>query len=101
MDGLGEHHDAGLDSTPVWAVFGDLMAGLLGAFVLLLVCVIGVQLELANQLQTEVQQRQAEQRRQTFEQTLAQALAGPLARPGDAGQRPHRHQRQCAVCAEL
>ena len=31
---------------PVWAVFGDLMAGLLGAFVLMLVCVLGVQLEL-------------------------------------------------------
>ena len=29
-DSLGEHADGGLDSpTPVWAVFGDLMAGLL------------------------------------------------------------------------
>jgi hypothetical protein len=35
-------------AAPVWAVFGDLMAGLLGAFVLMLVAVIGVQLELAT-----------------------------------------------------
>ena len=63
-------------AAPVWAVFGDLMAGLLGAFVLLLVGVLGVQLELANQLKTEVHKRQqAEAQRQT----LAQALAVPLA----------------------
>ncbi len=76
-DSLGEHADGGLDSpAPVWAVFGDLMAGLLGAFVLILVLVIGVQLELASQLEAAVQQRQAEQQRR---QTLEEALAGPLA----------------------
>ena len=76
-DSLGDHADGGLDSpAPVWAVFGDLMAGLLGAFVLILVLVIGVQLELASQLEAEVQQRQAEQQRR---QTLEEALAGPLA----------------------
>ncbi len=76
MQALGDD-DAGLEaSAPVWAVFGDLMAGLLGAFVLILVLVIGVQLELASQLASEVQQRQAEQQRR---QTLEQALAGPLA----------------------
>jgi hypothetical protein len=32
----------------VWAVFGDLMAGLLGAFVLMLVCLMAVQLELGK-----------------------------------------------------
>jgi flagellar motor protein MotB len=69
--------DAALDAgAPVWAVFGDLMAGLLGAFVLILVLVIGVQMELASQLDAEVQRRQAEQQRR---QTLEQALAGPLA----------------------
>ena len=67
----------GLESgAPVWAVFGDLMAGLLGAFVLILVLVIGVQMELASQLAAEVQRREAEQQRR---QTLEQALAGPLA----------------------
>ena len=61
---------------PVWAVFGDLMAGLLGAFVLMLVCVLGVQLELVSNLQAEVQKRQlAEQRRQALEQALAVPLA--------------------------
>ena len=72
-----EDADAGLDQgAPVWAVFGDLMAGLLGAFVLILVSVLGMQLELAGRLETEVQQRQAQTLRL---QTLEQALAGPLA----------------------
>ncbi len=47
---MTEDIDAGLEPTvPVWAVFGDLMSGLLGAFVLILVCVLGMQLELATQ----------------------------------------------------
>lgn len=72
-----EDIDAGVESAvPVWAVFGDLMSGLLGAFVLILVCVIGMQLELATKLESEVKQRQAEAQRL---QTLEQALAGPLA----------------------
>ena len=76
------HQDAidietGVESdVPVWAVFGDLMAGLLGAFVLILVCALGVQLELAAKLETETQQRQAEVQRR---KTLEEALAGPLA----------------------
>jgi len=70
--------DAALESSaPVWPVFGDLMSGLLGAFVLLLVAVVGVQLELATSLEAEVQKRQiAEQRRMTLEQALAVPLAG-------------------------
>ena len=69
--------DAGVDpAAPVWAVFGDLMAGLLGAFVLMLVGVLGMQLELATQLEAEVQQRQVEQQRRL---TLEHALAVPLA----------------------
>ena len=69
--------DAGSEQTaPVWAVFGDLMSGLLGAFVLLLVVVVGVQLELAGSLQAEVQKRQIEEQRRM---TLEKALAGPLA----------------------
>ena len=63
-------------TAPVWAVFGDLMSGLLGAFVLLLVIVLGVQLELVSSLQSEVQKRQLEERRR---QALEQALAVPLA----------------------
>jgi flagellar motor protein MotB len=72
-----EELDGGLEhSTPVWAVFGDLMAGLLGAFVLILACAIGLQLDLATKLEAEVQQRRAEEQRR---QALEQALAGPLA----------------------
>ena len=67
--------DAAIDP-PVWAVFGDLMAGALGAFVLMLVGVLGVQLELASHLQAEVHKRQQEEQRR---QTLEQALAVPLA----------------------
>ena len=72
-----DDNDDGVDGTaPVWAVFGDLMAGLLGAFVLILVCALGLQLDLAQRLKTEVQQRQAEAQRR---EALERALAGPLA----------------------
>ncbi|WP_058833894.1 OmpA family protein [Luteimonas abyssi] len=64
------------DTSPVWAAFGDLMSVLLGAFVLILVGVIGVQLQLETRLQEEVRQRAAEAQRL---QTLEQALAAPLA----------------------
>jgi flagellar motor protein MotB len=69
--------DAGIEqSAPVFAVFGDLMAGLLGAFVLILVGVLGVQLELATSLEAEVQKRRiAEQRREALERALAVPLA--------------------------
>jgi len=64
------------DTATVWAVFGDLMAGMLGAFVLILVCALGLQMELASQLEAEVQRREAETQQR---QALEQALAGPLA----------------------
>jgi len=69
--------DAGGEaSPPVWAVFGDLMAGLLGAFVLILAAALGMQLDLSTQLEAEVRKRQAEQQRR---EALEQALAIPLA----------------------
>ena len=69
--------DAGLEpSVPVWAVFGDLMSGLLGAFVLILVFAIGMQLELTTQLQAEIKKREAQAQRL---QALEKALAVPLA----------------------
>lgn len=72
-----DESDAGsAPNAPVWAVFGDLMAGLLGAFVLILVFTLGMQLELATKLEDEVRKRQAEQQRR---ETLEQALAIPLA----------------------
>jgi flagellar motor protein MotB len=61
---------------PVWAIFGDLMAGLVGVFVLLLVWTLGIQVDLARSLQDETRQHQLEQQRRI---ALEQALAGPLA----------------------
>ena len=61
---------------PVWAAFGDLMAGALGAFALILVAALGMQMELAERLRTEQAQR-AEQAQRLV--SLEQALAGPLA----------------------
>jgi flagellar motor protein MotB len=72
-----EDIDAGMDQTaPAWAVFGDLMSGLLGAFVLLLVGVLVVHLQLVTHLQDEVKKRQVEEQRRM---TLEKALAGPLS----------------------
>jgi flagellar motor protein MotB len=74
---MSEDIDGGVEPTvPAWAVFGDLMSVLLGAFVLILVSVVALQLQLSNQLEEEVKQRQAETQRR---ETLEQALAGPLA----------------------
>jgi len=72
-----EEMDEGLEQTaPVWAVFGDLMTGLLGAFVLVLLGVLVVQMDLVDHLQVEVQKRQIEEQRRI---SLEKALAGPLA----------------------
>ena len=72
-----EDLDSGLEQTaPVWAVFGDLMSGLLGAFVLLLLGVLVVQLQLTANLEDEVKKRQLEEQRRI---SLEQALAIPLA----------------------
>ena len=74
---MSEEIDGGVETAaPIWPVFGDLMSVLLGAFVLILVSVIGVQLELSTRLEQEVKQRQIETQRR---KTLEQALAGPLA----------------------
>ena len=53
MDDLHGGDGAIEPSAPAWGVFGDLMSGLLGAFVLILVGVLGVQLELATTLEAE------------------------------------------------
>jgi len=72
-----DHGEASVEVTaPVWAVFGDLMSSLLGAFVLLLVGVVAVQMELTSNLQDEVKKRQLEEQRRM---SLEKALAIPLA----------------------
>lgn len=74
---MREDIDAGVEpAVPAWAVFGDLMSVLLGAFVLILLGVVAVQMELSAKLEDEVRQRQQEMQRR---ETLEKALAGPLA----------------------
>ncbi len=71
--------DDGGDSAPVgpvWAVFGDLMSVMLGAFVLVLVGTLIAQMDLAASLQAEVEKRRVEEQRRM---ALEQALAVPLA----------------------
>jgi len=69
--------DAGVEpTTPVWAVFGDLMSGLLGAFVLILLFALASQLELATRLDDEVHRHQLDDQRSA---ALEHALAVPLA----------------------
>ena len=64
------------DSPPVWAIFGDLMAGMVGVFVMLLIWTLSFQVDLAASLQTEVEKREKEQTRR---EQLEYALAAPLA----------------------
>jgi flagellar motor protein MotB len=62
-------------TAPVWAVFGDLMAGLVGAFVLVFIGVLLSQIDLVNNLQAEVAKRQHEEARRI---ALEKALVIPL-----------------------
>ncbi len=75
IDDLDGDDGAG-QSAPVWTVFADLMAGLLGAFVLVLVGVLVVQMDLVTSLKTEVEKRRVEEQRRM---ALEKALAVPLA----------------------
>lgn len=73
MSALNDHNS---QSPPIWAIFGDLMSGLVGVFVLILIWVLGFQLELAKSLEEEVAKREAsEQRRLALEAALADPLA--------------------------
>lgn len=73
MEELQHDHS---QETPVWPIFGDLMAGVVGIFVLILVWVLGYQVQLAQSLEEEVSKRQAEEQRRI---ALEEALADPLA----------------------
>ncbi len=74
---MSEHEDSDdIHAAPVWTAFADLMAGLVGAFVLVLVGVLVTQVELVGNLEAEVQKRRIEEQRRL---ALEKALAGPLA----------------------
>tara|TARA_R110002167_G_scaffold31745_4_gene103996 strand:+ start:98 stop:745 length:648 start_codon:yes stop_codon:yes gene_type:complete len=73
-----EHlEDGEQQTTPIWAIFSDLMAALVGILVLILVWVIGVQVELSQSLEEEKAKREAEQQRRI---ALEQALEDPLTK---------------------
>jgi len=73
---MEELEDSFSGEPPIWAIFGDLMSGLVGVFVLLLVWALGFQLEVAQSLEEEVAKRQAEEQRRI---ALEEALADPLS----------------------
>lgn len=76
---IGEMEDsdgAAQEVAPVWTVFADLMSGLVGAFVLVLVGVLVGQMDLVASLQAEIEKRQVEEKRRM---ALEKALAIPLA----------------------
>jgi flagellar motor protein MotB len=60
---------------PIWAAFGDLMACLLGVFVLFFVWVVSFEVSMAHDLASERAQRELATSRL---QSLESALAGPL-----------------------
>jgi flagellar motor protein MotB len=77
LAGDGRHADEADETTaPLWSVFGDLMAGLVGAFVLVFIGVLLTQVDLVNSLQAEIEKRQQEEARRM---ALEKALAVPLA----------------------
>ena len=73
---LDDGDAAAHESAPMWPVFADLMSGLVGAFVLVLVGVLLGQMDLVASLQAEIEKRQVEEKRRM---ALEQALAIPLA----------------------
>ncbi len=75
MLGAGDHDDELGRTAPAWAVFGDLMSGVLGAFVLVLVSVLAMQMDLSSSLETEMARRRTEEQRRI---ALEKALAVPL-----------------------
>jgi flagellar motor protein MotB len=76
MTGLDDGDLGAGEVAPVWAVFGDLMTGLLGAFVLILMAVLVTQMDLVASLQSEIEKRRIEEQRRI---ALEKALAIPLA----------------------
>lgn len=72
---MSDLDDNASHAPPIWAIFGDLMSGLVGVFVLLLIWALGFQLELAQSLKLETAKRQAEEQRRM---ALEEALADPL-----------------------
>ncbi|MGV3494110.1 MAG: hypothetical protein ACO1OY_09590, partial [Ramlibacter sp.] len=87
--------DASAPVAPVWAVFGDLMSVLLGAFVLVLVGTLVVQMDLVANLQAEVEKRRIEeQRRMALEKALLHLGLQVRHQVHLHDQRAHQHQHE-------
>jgi len=84
---------------PIWAVFGDLMAGLVGVFVLLLVWFMGYQLELTQTLREEVAKRQVEEQRRIVEEQ--RRIAEEQLRKREEQRRMAEEKRRMALEAAL
>jgi flagellar motor protein MotB len=96
MDGSEE----GLNhSPPIWAIFGDLMSGLVGVFVLLLVWFMGYQFELTRSLQDEVAKRQVEEQRRIAEEQ--RRILEEQRRIAEERRRREEQQRRLALEAAL
>jgi len=76
MIGMDESDSAAQEVAPAWTVFADLMSGLLGAFVLVLIGVLVGQMDLVASLEAEIEKRRIEEQRRI---ALEKALAVPLA----------------------
>ena len=76
MIGPDDGDAAAQEVAPAWTVFADLMSGLLGAFVLVLIGVLVGQIDLVASLEAEIEKRRIEEQRRI---ALEQALAVPLA----------------------
>ena len=75
LDTPSDIDDGEAVAAPVWAVFGDLMSGVVGAFVLILISVLAMQMDLVTSLQAEIEKRHQEEARRM---ALEKALAVPL-----------------------
>jgi flagellar motor protein MotB len=78
---MDEREEGFSQAPPIWAIFGDLMSGLVGVFVLLLVWFLGYQIELTQTLREEVAKRQVEEQRRIVEEQRRMALEAALADP--------------------
>ncbi len=84
---------------PIWAIFGDLMSGLVGVIVLLLVWFMGYQLELTQTLREEVAKRQVEQQRRIVEEQ--RRIAEEQRRKEEEQRRMVEEKRRMALEAAL
>ena len=66
MAWLDERDDGVEQTAPAWAVFGDLMSGVLGAFVLVLVGVLAMQMDLTSSLEAEMAKAQGKLSNEAF-----------------------------------